>query len=737
MVLRFLAQLRANCPRLVVPWAGMLGLSLALSLGTWNCSNSGTTKPSGGTGIQFLDADTNTLGETVDTLDGDLSTVTDAGTDTVDTGSTPIDQPCLSDGAWGCTCATNDDCLSGFCIDGEQGKVCTKTCTSVCPTDWKCVQAAGTSDLTYLCVPTYTNLCKPCKTHDDCKALGSDSGQNLCVPNVTATGFVNGSFCGVSCAVGGSCKAGYSCKTVELPGAQTITAQQCVPDSGDCSCLPSWTALQVTTECSKTNEFGTCTATRSCIDAGLTLCTASAPEAEACGDGIDNNCNGQTDEDGAVGCTVYFADKDLDGYGLGQGACLCTSPGIGYSAKGGDCNDLVASIHPGADEICDNIDNNCNGQTDEAGAKGCKIYYKDKDGDGFGDPGDSACLCPSKASKDWIEQAGDCDDTNPDVHPGVVEVCDNIDNNCNAKIDEEGAQGCTLFYLDVDGDTYGPATDSKCLCAANSLYVTDKSGDCDDNNKAVHPGAVEICNNVDDDCNGLTDDGDAPKSCPALTDGSVAACTGGKCVIGGCKKGLFDVDGSYDTGCECQADSNYGIVGGQCAAPIDQGEVPDGAAASILLSGNVMPGEDGDWYAFKAVDQPDDGGACDQFDVRVKFLSNPGQQFVMDFYRGSCGAAQQLCTQIDTDVGWNVSFGGQPPYGPQHQNGVTTGTVVVSPAPEVGGECKCTKEPGVPGMNICTDNTSEFFVRIYRKPDMPATCDTYKISIDNSHADGP
>jgi hypothetical protein len=700
-------------------WACTL-VTLAWLVGA--CSSGGTVKGKT-TGPSFGKGDVPTQLDSVDAGEEDIPPVFDINFEPTE---------CASPGTWGCPCKGNDDCTAGFCVDSEKGKVCTMTCSQKCPKDWKCLQAAGATDLTYVCVPIYTNLCKPCKSHEECKSAGFEKGENLCIPLEGADGFVNGSFCGTLCASDEDCKGGYHCKDVELPGAQTLTTKQCLPDSNDCGCLPAWVALQNSTSCSKTNAFGSCSATRSCTDEGLTLCSAPTPTAETC-DGEDNDCNGKTDEAGAVGCVVYFADNDGDGAGIGDGVCSCNNPGAGYASSGGDCNDLVAQIKPGADEICDDIDNNCNGDTDEAGAKGCKIFYKDKDGDGFGDPADSGCLCPSKATKDWIGQAGDCDDANDTIHPGVVEVCDNLDNNCNAKIDEEGAQGCTLFYLDIDNDGFGPAASGKCLCAKGKIYSTDQAGDCDDNAPAIHPTANEVCNGIDEDCNGITDDGDAVKGCPAVPDGS-PGCSGGKCTVGKCKKGLFDVNGTYDDGCECAADNNYGISGSLCAAPTDLGNVPDGSA-TILKSGNVMPGEDGDWFKINAIDQPDGNGGCDSFDVRAKFLANPGDQFALDFYRGGCAGADQLCS-LQAEVGWNVSYSGPAPNAPPTANsGQTFGDgehKYTAPANQSGGECKCTGAPGLPGMNICTDNSAVFYVRVYRKPGLPATCDLYTIAIDNS-----
>ena len=167
---------------------------------------------------------------------------------------------------------------------------------------------------------------------------------------------------------------------------------------------------------------------------------------EVC-DSIDNNCDSFIDE----GLSV---DADGDGY-YQTGACLSPS---------GDCDDNSPSIHPGATEVCDSIDNNCNGSTDEG-------LSTDGDGDGHYIPG--SCVLPDD----------DCDDTNPAVFTGAVEACNGIDDNCDGNIDEG-------LSFDMDGDGF-----------------TNCTGDCDDGNGAVFPGQSESCNNIDDDCDGNIDEG--------------------------------------------------------------------------------------------------------------------------------------------------------------------------------------------------------------------------------------
>lgn len=115
-----------------------------------------------------------------------------------------------------------------------------------------------------------------------------------------------------------------------------------------------------------------------------------------------------------VAGTVSFTDADGDGY-----------------ASNVDCNDADAAINPGADEICDGIDNNCNGDIDEAGGA---TWYADTDGDTYGDAGSTTISCTTPDG--YVADNTDCNDGNDAINPAATEVCDGVDNNCDGNIDE-------------------------------------------------------------------------------------------------------------------------------------------------------------------------------------------------------------------------------------------------------------------------------------------------------------
>ena len=217
---------------------------------------------------------------------------------------------------------------------------------------------------------------------------------------------------------------------------------------------------------------------------------------EICGNGIDDDCDGQTDE------TCGSPDNDSDGYTLAEGDCndnnasihpgatevcgnsidddcdgqtdeACGSPdndNDGYTVAEGDCNDNNASIHPGATEVCGNsIDDDCDGQADEA------------------------CGSPDNDNDGYTLAEGDCNDNNASIHPGATEVCGNgIDEDCDGNMDEncteelpvllikthpvkEGDAGYTILNVEVklDRPAFSPVTVNYSTSNANAIAGSD------------------------------------------------------------------------------------------------------------------------------------------------------------------------------------------------------------------------------------------------------------------------
>ncbi len=263
------------------------------------------------------------------------------------------------------------------------------------------------------------------------------------------------------------------------------------------------------------SEVSACTAPSGYTEA-TGDCDDSDPEvnleaSESC-NGIDDDCDGDIDEDDAIDATTWYYDRDGDAWGdAGLTTVACEAP-AGTAAVAGDCDDLDDAISPDRSEVCDGIDNDCDGDTDED-AVDATTFYLDDDLDGYADAdpslGETACA-PSAAT--YIEvatgDAVDCDDSDAGVNPGATEVCDAVDNDCDGVVDESDASDASTWHADVDSDGYGDADVTTTACSQPSGYVSDAT-DCDDSSALALPGGTEVCDNLDNDCDGTTDNSDA------------------------------------------------------------------------------------------------------------------------------------------------------------------------------------------------------------------------------------
>ncbi len=225
------------------------------------------------------------------------------------------------------------------------------------------------------------------------------------------------------------------------------------------------------------------------------------PGADELCDGLDQDCDGITDED-AVDALSFYGDGDGDGFGdLASLLYACVLP-AGASVSPDDCDDTDASIAPDADERCNGVDDNCDGVIDDDAVDRAS-WYLDEDGDGYGDVVLLVCEDPGG---DYVADAGDCDDDDDAVFPGAPDCDNGVDDDCDGLIDEEGLPP-TTWYQDSDGDGYGddavPLT--ACLMPADSSSV---ATDCDDDDGETWPGAIELCDATDQDCDGLHTDVD-------------------------------------------------------------------------------------------------------------------------------------------------------------------------------------------------------------------------------------
>lgn len=369
----------------------------------------------------------------------------------------------------GCTCKSNDDCYSGFCIEAENESKCAGYCNTdaACPDGFKCSQVVNTSgDTVFICVYKFPNLCRPCKADAECANPYMNNQVNLCLSHAAV-----GSFCGSGCESDKDCPRSYKCTNVTLAGK---TTKQCIPLDNQCKCTDKFKNKAYTTVCYVENKFGKCLGERTCDSA----CSAKVPQEETC-NGKDDDCNGKTDDVAVKACDLK------NDYGTCQGETVC----LNGKEK---CVGTYASP-----EQCDGKDDDCNGKTDDGlGGDSCPLQNE------FGTcTGATACINGKMA----------CQGQEP-----AAETCDDKDDNCNGKTDEEGAAGCVKYYKDTDNDKYADTSAGfHCLCGPATingtkfdLAETDKLGDdCNDSKPDIHPGLPDAPETqapfVDSNCDGI------------------------------------------------------------------------------------------------------------------------------------------------------------------------------------------------------------------------------------------
>jgi hypothetical protein len=314
---------------------------------------------------------------------------------------------------------------------------------------------------------------------------------------------------------------------------------------------------------------------------------ALALGAEAC-DGFDNDCNGEVD-DAAPDAATWFADADHDGYGDAAASTTACDEPVGFTSNSEDCDDADPAYHPGATEAgCDGTaDFNCDGQVgivdaDGDGASACvdcndndedvlpgaeelcneedddcdgfvdnnasdaEDYAIDVDDDGHGSTRYLVAACAPPDGYVLAILADDCDDLAASTYPGAPEDCDGVDNDCDGTIDD-AAKGKGAYYLDSDEDGFGDGTKQVLSCVRPVGYVSNFD-DCDDANTGINPAANESCSDtLDRNCDGAVgnDDNDS--------DGTVACddCDDGRAVV---EPGAPELCDAVDNDCDALID---------------------------------------------------------------------------------------------------------------------------------------------------------------------------------------
>jgi hypothetical protein len=313
---------------------------------------------------------------------------------------------------------------------------------------------------------------------------------------------------------------------------------------------------------------------------------------------------------------TYYIDNDRDGYGSSESVRICsdgTTP-PGYSFNFDDCDDNDPNVGNSKTYLEDNDgdgfgdENNysrfCSmtpppGYTspskvdcddNDPTVLGPLFGYYDKDRDGYGDTANVYRFCSGILPPGFVSNGSDCYDNDPTIYRGAPELCDGKDNNCNGRVDE-GMGAITAYYPDADGDGYGDASSPDSLSSACALagYVTNNT-DCDDKNAFIHPGAKEICDGKDNNCDGTIDEGctnpaafvsaTSTKASNCLDDGSIKLTASG-----GTPPFMY----SIDSGRTYQASSTFtGLAAGSYT-----GFVKDQTGTLALVEGVIVGKEAG------------------------------------------------------------------------------------------------------------------------------------------------
>ena len=451
---------------------------------------------------------------------------------------------CMEPGGFGCGCASNDDCSSGWCVFHLGGKLCTETCVTECPAGWSCEPAPG-PDPVFVCASLYPSLCLPCTKSDDCKDLGGGK----CV----VYGPDMGAFCGAGCDKGIPCPVGYECKEIETTEDQT--SSQCTLVGGECSCTVYAIAEEAQTGCSITNEFGACPGWRVCSGEGLSGCSAVTPAEETC-DGVDNDCDGSTDEG-------KLCDDDNE---CTEDSCNGEAGCLNDPADGEACFDENACTYDDQCEagVCVGLPVDCddgNPCTDDGCAPFDGCFQEDNslpcedDGDPCTEdlcsggecthpPGNGGAGCEDDADPCTTDicDAGEC--THPPGNNG--EPCED-DDPCTL---EEHCEGGFCVAGGVNPSCLSPCGDGLCSPSPADEECPVDCGPCGDGVCGIHEAGK--------------DGGTCPKDC-------LTACGDGKCE-GGESPDYCIVDCSGCGDAVCGLNESPGECPADCPAPCGDGE---------------------------------------------------------------------------------------------------------------------------------------------------------------------
>ncbi len=525
------------------------------------------------------DAGAEDVGGGADTVTGE-----DAGPDTNVEQDTSTDAAPVCPGAPTCVCKTDDECYSGHCIDNGGSKTCAKPCADdPCADDETCVEVQGKgSNKDKICAKKFGAICNPCETNDQCVGVGSAGA--VCVDRGDA-----GGYCGTKCDSAADCPTGYGCEdATDVDGANV---KQCVlPKGDDCGCSDAAMATEMKTYCyAAHSNGGKCLGSRKCAadgtpgapdGGGLTACSAPEPATETC-DGVDNDCNGQTDDgtcDDGNPCT-----KDACG---GADGCKYTNDsGQACDADGSVCTEKDqckdGKCVAGAAKTCDD-GNPCTTDTCDP-KKGC-VYAP---GSGLPCNADDNPCTTNDLCKD-----GKCE-------AGAKKSCDSGDVCILGKCDLNGGK---CKYTSKDGEVCNDGNpcskDEKCkgdVCKGEVLDCDDKNtctiDSCDPKSGCLHKGATGPC---DDGSKCTNQDSCKDSKCVGLSIDVTASCDDdNSCTVDSCEadKGCVNAPknaGSCDDGNTCTV--NDACKAGKCESGVNTCGCTKDSDCATKEDGNLCNG---------------------------------------------------------------------------------------------------------------------------------------------------